>query len=105
MGGKRRNSSAELKAKATLGAIFGEQTVAERVTKHGVRQAQIDPRKQQAPDGMNGFFSGRVEAQAAGKEGEIETLRARIGRWHGGFFDLRRANEGAIGSSPPAPGR
>ncbi|MBE9639562.1 hypothetical protein [Salipiger mangrovisoli] len=75
MAGKRRNSSAEPKATATLGAIRGEL-----VAKQGLLPTLINTWQRQAPEGMSAFFSGRVEGQAAWKAGEIEKLRARIGR-------------------------
>ena len=78
--GKRKKYSAEFKAKVALEAIRGEATIAELVIKHGVHQTVINTWKRQAIDGMAGVFSGKVEAQAAEKEGEIEKLHAKIGQ-------------------------
>jgi len=78
--GKRKNYGAEFKAKVALEAIRGELTVAELVAKHGVHQTLINSRKRQALEGMSGIFSGKAEAKAAGKEGEIEKLHAKIGQ-------------------------
>ncbi|MGR3465372.1 transposase, partial [Limimaricola sp.] len=58
MAGKRKNYSAEFKAKVALEAIRGEATVAELVAKHGVHQTVINTWKRQALEGMAGIFSG-----------------------------------------------
>lgn len=80
MAGKRKNYGAEFKAKVALEAIRGELTVAELVAKHGVHQTLINTWKRQALEGMSGIFSGKAEAKAAEKEGEIEKLHAKIGQ-------------------------
>ena len=78
--GKRKRSSAEFKAKVALEAIRGEATIAEMVIKHGVHRTLISTWKRQAIDGMAGVFSGRAEAAAAEREGEVEKLHAKIGQ-------------------------
>lgn len=80
MAGKRKNYGAEFKAKVALEAIRGELTVAELVAKHGVHQTLINTWKRRALEGMSGMFSGKAEAKAAEKEGEIEKLHAEIGQ-------------------------
>ena len=60
MAGKRKNYSAEFKAKVALEAIRGDATVAELVAKHGVHQTVINTWKRQAIEGMAGVFSGKV---------------------------------------------
>ena len=80
MAGKRKNYSAEFKAKLALEAIRGEMTVAELVAKHGVHQTLINTWKRQALKGMSGIFSGKAEAKAVEREGEIEKLHAKIGQ-------------------------
>lgn len=80
MAGKRKNYGAEFKAKVALEAIRGELTVAGLVAKHGVHQTLINTWKRQALEGMSGIFSGKAEAKAAEKEGEIEKLHAKIGQ-------------------------
>ncbi len=80
MAGKRKNYGADFKAKVALEAIRGELTVAELVAKHGVHQTLINTWKRQALEGMSGIFSGKAEAKAAEKEGEIEKLHAKIGQ-------------------------
>ena len=78
--GKRKNYGAEFKAKVALEAIRGELTVAELVAKHGVHQTLINTWKRQALEGMSGIFSGKAEAKAAEKDGEIEKLHTKIGQ-------------------------
>ncbi|SPF82035.1 hypothetical protein PRI8871_03863 [Pseudoprimorskyibacter insulae] len=80
MADKRKNYGAEFKAKVALEAIRGELTVAELVAKHGVHQTLINTWKRQALEGMSGIFSGKAEAKAAEKDGEIEKLHAKIGQ-------------------------
>ncbi len=80
MAGKRKNYGADFKAKVALEAIRGELTVAELVAKHGVHQTPVNTWKRQALEGMSGIFSGKAEAKAAEKEGEIEKLHAKIGQ-------------------------
>lgn len=80
MTGKRKQYSAEFKAKVALEAIRGELTVAQLVTKHGVHQTLINAWKKQAVEGMAGVFSGKAEAAEAAREGEVEKLHAMIGQ-------------------------
>lgn len=80
MTGKRKQYSAEFKAKVALEAIRGELTVAQLGTKHGVHQTLINAWKKQAVEGMAGVFSGKAEAAEAAREGEVEKLHAMIGQ-------------------------
>lgn len=80
MTGKRKQYSAEFKAKVALEAIRGELTVAQLVTKHGVHQTLINAWKKPAVEGMAGVFSGKAEAAEAAREGEVEKLHAMIGQ-------------------------
>ena len=48
--GKRKNYSAEFKAKAALEAIRGDATITELTARHGVHQAVINTWKRQAVD-------------------------------------------------------
>lgn len=43
-------------------------------------QTLINTWKRQALEGMSGIFSGKAEAKAAEKDGEIEKLHAKIGQ-------------------------
>jgi transposase len=78
--GRRKKYSAEVKAKVALEAIRGDAAIAELVIEHGVHQTVINTWKRQAIEGMAVVFSGKAEAQAAEKEGEIEKLHAKIGQ-------------------------
>ena len=78
--GKRKNYSAEFKAKVALEAIRGEVTVAELVAKHGVHQTVVNTWKRQALEGMAGIFSGKAEVNAAEKDSQIEKLHTKIGQ-------------------------
>ena len=80
MAGKRRQYSAGFKAKVALEAIRGEATIAELVSKHGVHQTLINAWKRKAIEGMAGVFSGKAEAAAAEREGDLEKLHAKIGQ-------------------------
>lgn len=80
MAGERKNYGSEFGAKVAPEAIRGALTVAELVAKHGVHQPLINTWKRQALGGMSGIFSGKAEAKAAGKEGGIGKLHARIGQ-------------------------
>ena len=80
MSEERKRHSAEFKARVALEAIRGELTVAQLVSKHGVHQTLINAWKRQAIEGMTGVFSGRSEAAAAAREGELEKLHAKIGQ-------------------------
>ena len=80
MAGKRRQYSAGFKAKVALEAIRGEATIAELVSEHGVHQTLINAWKRQAIEGMAGVFSGKAEAAAAEREGDLEKLHAKIGQ-------------------------
>ena len=80
MAGERKRYSAGFKAKVALEAIRGEATIAELVSKHGVHQTLINAWKRQAIEGMAGVFSGKAEAAAAARVGELEKLHAKIGQ-------------------------
>ena len=58
----------------------GEATIAELVSKYGVHQTLINTWKRQAIEGMAGVFSGKAEAAAAERDGEVEKLHAKIGQ-------------------------
>ncbi|NDW31877.1 hypothetical protein G0Q01_06370 [Yangia sp. PrR007] len=45
-----------------------------------MHQTFINTWKRQALEGMSAIFSGKAEAKAAEKEGEIEKLHAKIGQ-------------------------
>ena len=76
----RKRYSAEFKAKVALEAIRGDLTLAELAAKHGIHHTMIATWKRQAIEGMAGVFSGKAEADAAAREGELEKLHAKIGQ-------------------------
>ena len=80
MTGKRKRYSAEFKAKVALEALRGELTTAQLATKHGVHQTMISEWKRQAMGGLALVFSGKAEAKAGIREGELEKLHAKIGQ-------------------------
>jgi len=92
MTGTRKRYSAEFKAKVALEAIRGELTVAQLVAKHGVHQTLINAWKKQAVEGMAGVFSGKAEAAAAERAGELDRLHAKIGQLVVERDFLRRAS-------------
>ncbi len=107
--GIRKNCSAEFKAKVALEPIRAEVTVAQLGAKHGVHQTLINTWKRQAIEGMSGIFSGKAQAKAAEKEGEIGKLHAKFGQLlvERDFFCHGRASEGATDGvdGPPAAWR
>jgi transposase len=92
MTGKRKQYSADFKAKVALDAIRGEQTNAQLSAKHGIHHTMINAWKKQAIEGMSGVFSGRAEAAGAVRDGEIDQLHAKIGQLVVERDFLRRAS-------------
>jgi len=80
MTGKRKRYSAEFKAKVAMEALWGELTVSQLATKHGVHQTMIGDWKRQAMDGLMSVFSGKAEAREGIREEELEKLHAKIGQ-------------------------
>jgi len=77
---KRRNFSAEFKAKVALEALRGEKTVAELASKHGVHPNMVSQWKRQAVDGLADVFSGKSSRKDTAGEERIEKLHAKIGQ-------------------------
>ena len=78
---KRKNHSAEFKARVALDAIREEMTLAELSKKYGVHSGQISTWKRAALDNMTSAFQRRgrdpePEVSAA----EVEKLHSKIGR-------------------------
>ena len=80
MTGKRKRYTADFKAKVALEAMKGELTLSQLATKHGVHQTMIAAWRKQAIEGLSGVFSGKAEAAAAEREGDLEKLHAKIGQ-------------------------
>ena len=75
---KRRNHSAEFKAKVALEAIRGERTISELATKHQLHPNQITQWKTQLLENAVGVFATAAEKQAAGPN--LKELHAKIGQ-------------------------
>lgn len=76
---KRRNFSAEFKAKVALEALRGEKTVAELAAKYAVHPNMVSQWKRQATDGLVDVF-GRSARHEKAVEADIEKLHAKIGQ-------------------------
>jgi transposase len=77
---KRKNHSAEFKAKVALEALRGELTMAQLVAKHGVHQTLINAWKKQASDGLYTVFERKKKAADEVSEADVEKLHAKIGQ-------------------------
>ena len=78
---KRKNHSAEFKARVALDAIRGDMMMAELSKRYGVHSGQISTWKRAALDNMTSAFQRRgrdpePEVSAA----EVEKLHSKIGR-------------------------
>ena len=80
MAGKRRQFSAEFKAKVAIEAIKGQQTVAELAGRYQVHPNQIAQWKKQLLDAADQVFSRRREADRQQQEELTEKLYEQIGR-------------------------
>ncbi|GBQ77962.1 transposase [Asaia bogorensis NBRC 16594] len=71
----RKRYSGEFKSRVALGAIRGEQTLAELASKYGVHQTMIAQWKRQAIEGMAATFSGKQAPEATTSPVDVEKLR------------------------------
>jgi transposase-like protein len=77
---KRKQHSAEFKAKVALEAAKGQRTVSELATQYKIHPSQITQWKKQLLDNASTVFTrGRV-AGATEQEGLINTLYQQIGQ-------------------------
>jgi len=76
---KRRQYSAELKAKVALAAIRGDGTIAELASRYKVHPNMITKWKRAALDNMKEGFLRGTPANAADHDSEVRTLQAKIG--------------------------
>ena len=76
---KRRNHSAEFKAKVGLEALKGAKTTAELARQFEVHSAQISTWKKTLQAGLPSLFESSAGADVGDHEREIEQLRAKIG--------------------------
>lgn len=82
MPGKRRQFSAEFKAKVALEAIRGERTINEIAAEHGVHPNQVSAWKSQLLESLPGIFSGERDnaRQDAATQKERDELYRQIGQ-------------------------
>jgi len=80
MSKKRRQFSAEFKARVALDALSGEHTIAELASKYGVHPNQISTWKKQAKESVLASFSCRAQSDEQANEAQIKELHAKIGQ-------------------------
>ena len=76
---KRRQYSAEFKAKVALAAIRGDETVAELASRYQIHPNVIAKWKRMALDNLTDVFRRGRSVDSADREAEIRTLQAKIG--------------------------
>jgi len=79
MSKKRRNHSAEFKAKVALAAIKGDKTLSELAQQFEVHPNQITQWKQQLLENVNQLFQKGQKRQVA-EETVVTDLHAKIGQ-------------------------
>ena len=77
---KRRNFSAEFKAKVALEALSGAYTLAELAKRHDVHPNMISGWKQKAKEGLADVFDKKADRSEAAREAEVKELHAKIGQ-------------------------
>ena len=76
---KRKQYSAEFKAKVALAAIRGDGTIAELASRYQIHPNMITKWKRDALDGMKESFTRGDRTKTADRESEIKALQAKIG--------------------------
>ena len=77
---KRRNFSAEFKARVALEAFSGASTLSELSAKHGVHPNMIAQWKRRVQEGLPELFSRKAASGDGSQEAEIKELHAKIGQ-------------------------
>jgi len=77
---KRRNYSADFKARVALEALSGAHTLAELASKHGVHPNMIAQWKRKAQEGLPELFAKKQDRSDASREAEVKELHAKIGQ-------------------------
>jgi transposase len=76
---KRKQYSAEFKAKVALAAIRGDGTIAELASQFKIHPNMITKWKRDALDGMKETFARNPKTVHQSHDTEIKTLQAKIG--------------------------
>lgn len=77
---KRRNFSAEIKARVALEALSGAHTMAELASKHKVHPNMIAQWKKKAQESLPDVFAKNGERKDADRDAEVKELHAKIGQ-------------------------
>jgi len=77
---KRRNFSAEFKARVALEALSGAHTLAELSAKHKVHPNMIAQWKRRAQESLPEAFAKKNDRSKAAREAEVKDLHAKIGQ-------------------------
>jgi len=77
---KRRNFSAEFKARVALEALSGAYTMAELASKHKVHPNMIGQWKRKAQESLPELFAKNSERKDADRDTEVKELHAKIGQ-------------------------
>ena len=80
MSNVRRKHSASFKAKVALGAVKGEQTVAQLAARYEVHPGQIQAWKKALLEGAAGVFNGNQDHRQKGDDALIARLYQQIGK-------------------------
>ena len=76
---KRRNFSAQFKAKVALEALRDEHTLSELAARYEIHPNVITNWKKRAREGLVDVFAGKVEKRRSGSETKTKELYAKIG--------------------------
>lgn len=77
---KRRNFSAEFKARVALEALSGAYTMSELSAKHGVHPNMISKWKGRVQESLPELFSRKATVGESSQEAQIKELHAKIGQ-------------------------
>ena len=77
---RRRNYSAEIKARVALEALSGAHTLAELSAKHKVHPNMIAQWKRRAQENLPELFAKKNDRSKAAREAEVKDLHAKIGQ-------------------------
>lgn len=77
---KRRNYSADFKARVALAALANKKTVAELSVEFCIHQNLVNKWKAQLKGAASGIFAGDIGKEDAKRERELHDLHAKIGQ-------------------------